>query len=681
MPVKQVPTTNFRTATWGNWKDGVNDLRDAIKEVPGVSATVSTEVIVSGAITPDTGDILVDTEGGASADDLVVFSNWASLPENRAIRIRPLNDARTINVVHMYNNGSGGGEFVLLTGDDPGDTVSMDDTRRSMTVERRGAQLFEVRRDGFSTSSGGGSFDGNLTATLQGNNNRVTGLIWNERNITATEAPGGNYTLKVSDVGDWLNFRLDGVVTLPNPNALDADGEPWLAGMQTAAQRHASMLRAITHTGAGPNHYLNHDRAAGSVPGAFVFFKVCEANDGTLYWRIAGETTGSGGTGVPGTKERVYVSNEPADYSYTGTDLAYRNAGTLIHTPAANSKWMYFCNASGSCTQINTGNDCKFRVVNTAAPTVALSQVGRPRYVQRENYHGMFWAASYGASPTSQTFRYEVALGLSGGQVESKKISLFGMQLETDEDFGVQASSSLSIGTTYSTVATKAYTAPAGDYLVIANATIDNAGSDERYSMKLTINGTDYAATASSRLNPGMANFQTFKKITHAGGTLTATLQAKQDSSGTLTATGGVVIILKASNFEVFDYGESPAETALMASSTHLTKLSKSSALKSNWKSLVIASMQGYLDADLSGAGVAVGLNMNGLVMTYEAELTIRIQSGEPAHYAPVPYFSGKVTSPALATDVFTLMYGSQDGSTNVKVKDAVVAILALRPI
>jgi hypothetical protein len=680
MAVKQVPTTNFRTATWGGWKDGVNDLRDAIKEVPGISATVSTEVIVSGAITPDTGDIQVDTEGGASADDLVAFSNWASLPENRAIRIRPFNDARTINVVHMYNNGSGGGEFVLLTGNDPGDMVSMDDTRRSMTVERRGAQIFEVRRDGFSTSGTGG-FDGNLSSTLQGNNNRVTGLIWNERNITATEAPGGVYTLKVSDVGDWLNARLDIVFTLPNPNALDADGQPWLAGMQIAAQRHASLLRAITHTGANPDHFLNHDRAAGSVPGAFVFFKVCEANDGTLYWRIAGETTGSGGTGVPGTKERVYVASEPADYSYTGTDLAFRSAGTLVHTPAANSKWMYFCNGSASCTQVNTGNDCKYRVVNTAAPTVALSQVGRPRYVQRENYHGLFWAASYGASPTSQTYRYEASLGLSGGVVESKKIFMFGMKLETDEDFGVQASASLSIGTTYTTVATKAYTAPAGDYLIIANVTIDNAGSDERYSVKLTINGTDYAATASSRMNPGMANFQTFKKVTHAGGTLTTTLQAKQDNSGTLTATGGVVIILKASNFQAIDYGESPAETSLTASTTFLTKLSKSTALQANWKSLILGSMQGYVDTDSSAAAAQVDMTMNGLSIARAAELSIRIQSGGTAHYSPIPYFVGKVISPALATDVFALVYNSEDGVANVKVKDAVIATLALGPI
>jgi hypothetical protein len=39
------------------------------------------------------------------------------------------------------------------------------------------------------------------------------------------------------------------------------------------------------------------------------------------------------------------------------------------------------------------------------------------------------------------------------------------------------------------------------------------------------------------------------------------------------------------------------------------------------------------------------------------------------------------VVSPALPTDVFALTYDSQDGSTNVKVKDAVIAILALAPV
>jgi hypothetical protein len=677
MPVKQVPTTNFRTATWGNWKDGVNDLRDAVKEVPGISATVSTEVIVSGAISPDTGDILVDTEGAASSDDLVVFSNWASLPENRAIRIRPVNDARTINVVHMYNSGSGGGELVLLTGNDPGDKVAMDDTRRSMTLERRGTQIFEVRRDGFSTSSGG--FDGSLSSTLVGNNNRVTGLIWNERNITAVEAPGGVYTLKVSDVGDWLNARLDLVVTLPNPNALDEDGEAWLAGMQIAAQRHASLLQGITHTGAAPNHFLNHDRAAGSVPGAFVFFKVCEANDGTLYWRIAGETTGSGGIGVPGTTSRSYVTSSPPDYSYTGTDVGYRNAGTLTHTPPANSKWIYFCNATQDATGSNTGNDAKYRMVNTAAPTVPLAAVGRPRYVQREHYTAVWWGASYGSSPTSQTYRWEAALGASGFIAESKAIYMFGLQLETDEDFGVQATASVSVGTSYTAVATKSYTAPAGDYLVIAGFTLDTS-SDHRFSAKLTVNGSDYAETASSRINPGLAYYTTFKKITHAGGTLTATLNAKQ-ISGTSAATCGIVIVLKADKFQSFDYAESPAETPTTTATSRSTKLSKSSTLQANWKSLVLMGMQGYLDADLSTSGVIMGSRMNNVEFSYEPEHTIRVQSGQPAHYSPVSFMTGRVVSPVAAPDVFTLVYGSEDNTTAVKVKDAVVAIMALGPV
>jgi hypothetical protein len=255
----------------------------------------------------------------------------------------------------------------------------------------------------------------------------------------------------------------------------------------------------------------------------------------------------------------------------------------------------------------------------------------------------------------------------------------FGLKLETDENFFAQAAP-VTANATYVTVASGSYTAPADDYLIIVGYRVDTS-SDHRYSCKMVVNSTDYGITATSRANPGYGYYTTFKRVTHAGGTLTVSTQVKADGGGTVDVGGGVVIVLRADRFQAFDYGESLGETALTTSNAPVTKLTKLSALQSNWRSLVLFGMQGYLDTDATGAAVAMEAFMNGTAIGLGAEHGVRIQTGEPAHYSSVSYMGGRIVTPSLTNDSFTLNYYSQDNAAGVKVKDAVIAVMALVPL
>jgi hypothetical protein len=682
MPLKTAPTSDFRTAPWAAWKTGLNDIRDIAASLPGGGSTPVTKVIASGQITVDGGDILLDTEGAASTDVLTNI-NLVGLPQNRVFRLRITNNARQVTIQHMFSNGSGNGEIILASGDEPGDTLVLDNTMRSIELERRGNQIVEVGRGGFTAGAGG--WNGKLEVDLDGNFKRASSILWSEKDINLVDAPGNAYTVKREDVGDWLNVNVDCTVTLPNPNAPDPNGFAWLSGMVVTMQRHASLLRARTHTGSTPNHPLGHDRALGSVPGAVIQVKVCKFPNGLLFWRLMGETTGAGVPGggeeppPPTTIERTYLYSPPiADTVTANTTLT--PAGTFTHAPPANSKFLYLLDVTLSTTGINSTNNSALQVVNTAVPGTAIAHLGRGRQANLRPRTVLGWAAAYGASPASQTFRAEIYNSVDGFSVECRQPQFVAIKLETDEEFGVQSGAVAPAAGAYAAAASVSYTAAADDYIVLGGFSIEMT-SDQRYRGKMTVGGVDVVPqTEFSRANPSRGYYFTMKKITHAGGTLSASIQAG-NVAGTANVIHGWIAVLRSDRFQSFDYAESPAETATMSSVTPLVKVSKTPTLQSNWRTLMLATCQGYVDTDTLGDGCSINMHRNGAQMGQEHESGIRLQSGQPAHYAPHSFGLAQLITPT-SSDVFDLRYYSEDGaSSNVKVRDATMAFLALGPV
>lgn len=668
MPIIALPSAVDEGEQFGNMYDAATVLAQS----PDVAAPES-RTIIAGVLSLDNSrNVWVETEGAASIDELTEI-DLDNLPEHLAVRIRQANVAHVVDIIHLANSGAGGGEFSLNAVGEPGDKVRLDSLEKSITVERRGTTIYEVRRDGF---AGSGGFDGTLLVPLDGGDQLVSRLRW-----TMEDAPivSGEYTAKLADSGKWKNIRTEGRVRLPDPNAV-ASG--WLVGHNIAWQQWGALLNFITHVGTTPNHPLNHDRGVGTR--ALLQTIVCEENNGTLSWFLSGMTTvsGGGGGGGGGTIQRNYAFTEalPTVNLAVGS-TAFVSCGTLTFTPAATSDYLIFCDAIMSADSVNTSNNSQMRLVNTAAPTTALCEVGRPRQASQEQRTLFLLGVNFGSSPSSQTYRLEAANGV--GTTLSTRVELpqfLALKLETDEGYGNQSGVVADTNQTYDVVATKTMTLPAGTYVFFSEFSVATT-TDHRWSGKLTVGGTDYNETACSNINPGLGLYSTFRVLVHAGGSVTFSTSIKSGGAGgTATATHGIVGVLAAARFQVFASGETIAESATTTSGTLQDRVSKPTSLQPGWRSLVWTTMQAHCAVDSAGSGCSVELTRNGTRVGEDAEHASREQTGQALAYSPMSWGSMSLLSPLLASDTFALRFASEGGIGAAKVASASIAIMALGP-
>jgi hypothetical protein len=656
----------------------VYDALGALAQSPDVAAEEA-RTLVSGVLSlNESRNVLVETESGGSLDQLTHI-DLDTLPANLVVRLGVATLGHDFDIVHLASAGGGDGEFSLHAVDEAGGTLRFDSLEKTMDVERRGDTIYELRRNGF----GGAGVGGTLSADLDGDDHTVRRVRWNERNVTPVS---GGYVVTLDDSGDWLNMRAEATVTLPNPNALDGSGRSWLAGHTVALQQWGSLLQAITHTGASPNHPLNHDRAMGTR--AVIQVKVCEENDGTLAWRLMGETKIPPGGTTPDpdpppadSKIRTFIdSSVLANVSTSSASTAWTDCGSYSHTPGASEKWVYLFNFGFYGSGSNSQNGANARVVNAAAASTALCSVGRPRYSTHTDRLSFIWGATYGGSPVAQTFRLEAANGATGYTVTTDKPRLFGIKLETDEDYAVQSGVVSDSGQTYDTVVTMTKTLPAGNYYIIAGFGVETSTS-HHFSAKLTVAGVDVGETVGVKNHPSKGYWQIAHKAAALSGSVTITSRIKSDTAGgSATATDGIIILLKAANFQVVDSASDLTETTT-TSTTAATKISETTTLQSSWRSLVIASQQVYLDAEGSSTHADTYFQRNGTDIVPVAKQSSRLFSGEAAGYCATSYMGLSVMSQQLTNDVFNLKIASANGTDTVKAKHATLLFLALAPL
>jgi hypothetical protein len=288
--------------------------------------------------------------------------------------------------------------------------------------------------------------------------------------------------------------------------------------------------------------------------------------------------------------------------------------------------------------------------------------------------------ATFGASPTAQTYRLEAANG--AGSTYSTRVQspeFLALKLEADEGYVNQSGVVSDTNQTYDTVATLTKTLPAGTYIVGGQFTAATS-TDHRFYGKITAGGVDYNETLCSNIDPGKGLFSTFRVLSLSGST-TVTVQIKSGGAGgTATATHGIVFILAAARFQVFASGESTAESATTTSATLQTKVSKDTNLQSGWRSLVLATMQAHAANDDSGMGCKVEFQRNGSALGPQAIHAGRVVSGVTLQYSPMSWGAMTLLGPSLTTDTFATKYASADGSVAAKVASSTVAVLALGP-
>ena len=128
-------------------KDNLENMLAATKEMPGGSAS-SELVISSGTVVPTLASHSIDTQGGASSDDLEHIS-VASVKDGHVLFIYPENDSRTIVVKHLEG---GSGEIDLSNDAD----FSMTGVEQVLILLREGARWKEIGRIGGLSNEGHG---------------------------------------------------------------------------------------------------------------------------------------------------------------------------------------------------------------------------------------------------------------------------------------------------------------------------------------------------------------------------------------------------------------------------------------------------------------------------------------------------------------------------------------------
>lgn len=148
--------------TEGDGKNFLEDLRDALLELPGGRAR-STLNVVGGSITPTGAVHDVDTEGSTNSDylDHIAYTNH---PEGRLVVLRQAADSRVVTV----RNGQGGDGQIFLSGDKDATLLSTG----SLVLQRVSNAWREILRQNkksfeLANSDGGATEGSTLGATVQ----------------------------------------------------------------------------------------------------------------------------------------------------------------------------------------------------------------------------------------------------------------------------------------------------------------------------------------------------------------------------------------------------------------------------------------------------------------------------------------------------------------------------------
>jgi X-X-X-Leu-X-X-Gly heptad repeat protein len=127
-----------RTTT--EMKQALEDVVASLRQVPGAGQPELSLTITSGSITPpgSGGVLVIDTEAAAATDDLtnIVTTNY---PDGSCLLVRNNNSARLVVLKHA---AGGAGQMQL---DRAADYV-LDDTKKWLLLQRRGADWYEVLR-------------------------------------------------------------------------------------------------------------------------------------------------------------------------------------------------------------------------------------------------------------------------------------------------------------------------------------------------------------------------------------------------------------------------------------------------------------------------------------------------------------------------------------------------------
>ncbi len=222
-------------------KADLDDTIACLRQVPGSAQTPLSVTIATGSITPagSGGFLTVDTEASAATDDLtnIVTTNY---PDGSCLLVRNNNAARFVVLKHA---AGGAGQLNL----DRSVDYSLDDTKKWILIQRRGADWYEIFRGPRRLTSLTVSQSSNFTVANEDGGKTFLCSNTITANLLAASSAGNGFVITIKNVGTGTitidgsgSETIDGNTTSTLPIGWSAriacDGSNWSTLASTGPQ-------------------------------------------------------------------------------------------------------------------------------------------------------------------------------------------------------------------------------------------------------------------------------------------------------------------------------------------------------------------------------------------------------------------------------------------------------------
>jgi len=260
---------------------------------------------------------------------------------------------------------------------------------------------------------------------------------------------------------------------------------------------------------------------------------------------------------------RQYYYSELTSTVSTGSST-YQDALTLSFTPDDNSTYLILSSwtQSGTCNVYPFTSKLK-RTTGTAKDFNALYYLTTGS--SDDVAVGTIGIDSFGTSPGSQTYKIQHATNdvtsyISPSNTQS---SIIALKLSSLDYYAQQEARTTTTSTSFVDKTTLTFTpATAGDYIILASATVDGSSNAYDYKAQLTIDGTAYnTANIEVRDAGNKESWMVMKKVNLTAASHTIKIQYAGESSSKITVgmADARIVALRADEFLENHYLESEA--------------------------------------------------------------------------------------------------------------------------
>ncbi len=189
-----------------------------------------------------------------------------------------------------------------------------------------------------------------------------------------------------------------------------------------------------------------------------------------------------------------YYAESTALSTHTG-DTNYTDKTTLSFTPDADSTYVII--ASWLMNESSASYGVYAKLTRTTGTPTDLNEL---LYVPKDatDYYmgGAIAIESFGASPSSQTYKIQYATSNSAATARIKEAKIIAIKLNSDDKYIEDTTRTTSSSTSYVDKLSLSFTPPStGDYIVLASTTMDAPNVNNDYKVQITVDGTAYSSS------------------------------------------------------------------------------------------------------------------------------------------------------------------------------------------